>query len=198
MTNEISLTLGDALFSKTQQKVLGLLFSTPDQSYYTNEIIRWAGLGKGTVTRELERFQTAGLIQSTRQGNQIHYQANSNCPIFNELVAITRKTFGVGDTIKTLLQPLHERIYSAFIYGSIAKNSATATSDIDLMLIGENLAYGEVMTLLESAEQQLGRQVNPSIYTPEDFHTKLAAANHFLTRVMEQGRIHILGEKMPT
>ncbi len=197
MTTVHLLRTGDALFSKTQQKVLGLLFGKPEQSYYTNEIVRHAGLGKGTVMRELERLEAAGLVQLSKQGNQIHYQANATCPIFNELVAITRKTFGIGDTIKSLLEPLQSKIHSAFIYGSIAKNTANAASDIDVMLIGENLSYGAIMELLEPAEHQLGRTINPSIYTPEDFHTKLAAANHFLTRIMEQPRIQILGEIFP-
>ena len=194
MPDSQSLSLGDALFSKTQQRVLKLLFDRPDQSFFANEIIRWAKLGKGTVIRELERLQVAGIVVLSRKGNQTHYQANKACPIFEELFAITRKTFGIGDSIKTALQPVSQQIVFAFVYGSIAKNEASASSDVDLMIVGHDLNYADVMELLSPVEENLGRSVNPTLYTPEEFHTKLQAANHFLVRVMEQTKIQVMGE----
>lgn len=187
-------SLSDALFTKTQQKVLGLLFSKSEQSYFTNEIVRRAGLGKGTVTRELERMRSAGLIIKTQKGNQTHYQANAKCPIFQDLSAIVRKTFGIGDTIKAALATLEPQLNCAFIYGSIAKGEATSASDIDIMLVGKNLNYGQVMELLAPAEASLGRTLNPTLYTPADFAAKLQAGNHFLQRVLEQPRIPLWGE----
>lgn len=186
-------TLADALFSKTQQKVIGLLFGKPNQSYFANEIVRSAGLGKGTVMRELERLHAAGLITFVRQGNQNHYQANSQCPIFQELTAIARKTFGIADLIKDALQPIAAKLQTAFIYGSIAKGEATSESDIDLMLVGSDISYAEVMELLSPTEESLGRTINPTLYTPQDFQTKLSDGNHFLVRVMEQPRIQLMG-----
>ncbi len=188
-------SLGDALFSKTQQKVFGLLFGKPDQSFFTNEIIRWVGLGKGTVMRELERMLSAGLIVQTQKGNQNHYQANPQCPIYPDLLAIVRKTFGIGDAIKSALSPLEPNITQGFIYGSIAKGEATATSDIDLMLVGDDLSYGHVMELLAPVEEALGRTINPTLYSPQDFAAKLGAGNHFLQRVTEQDRILLWAEK---
>lgn len=194
MTATHKTSLGDALFSKTQQKVLGLLFGKPDQSYFTNEIIRWVGLGKGTVMRELERMLAAGLLLQTQKGNQNHYQANQQCPIFQDLVAIVRKTFGIGDAIKTVLAPLEPQITQAFIYGSIAKGEATSASDIDLMLVGNDLSYGQIMELLAPVEESLGRTINPTLYSPQDFEAKLTAGNHFLLRVLEQPKISLWGE----
>jgi predicted nucleotidyltransferase len=194
MSANQSLNLGDALFSKTQQRVLGLLFGKPDQSFYANEIVRWAGLGKGTVMRELGRMEMSGIVSLSRQGNQTHYQANKNCPVFDELLSITYKTFGIGDAIKIALQPLFNQIEFAFVYGSIAKNEATASSDVDLMIVGKELNYGEVMELLAPVEESLARSINPTLYTLEDFHTKLRAANHFLVRVIEQTKINVIGE----
>ena len=187
-------SLGDALFSKTQQKVLSLLFGKPDQSYFTNEIIRWVGLGKGTVMRELERMLAAGLLLKTQKGNQNHYQANQQCPIYQDLVAIVRKTFGMGDAIIGVLAPLEQQITQAFIYGSIAKGEATSASDIDLMLVGNHLSYGHIMELLAPVEESLGRTINPTLYTPQDFAVKLTSGNHFLQRVLEQPRILLYGE----
>lgn len=189
-------TLGDALFTRTQQKVLGLLYGRPDQSYFTNEIVRWAALGTGSVVRELERLVAAGLLRRTGKGNQNHYQANPDCPIYEEVIGIVRKTFGIGDVIKAALIPLQARIDAAFIYGSIAKGQATATSDIDLMLIGNDLAYGEIMELLAPAETRLARTINPTVYTRQDFQTKLANGNHFLQRVLGQTRITLWGENV--
>ena len=187
--------LGDALFSKTRQKVLGLLFGKPDQSYFTNEIIRWAGLGKGTVMRELERLCAAGLIIQTVKGNQTHYQANPHSPIFQELAAIVRKTFGVGDVIKAALAPLQSQIIQGFIYGSIARGEATASSDIDLMLVGSDLSYGQIMERLAPLEETLARSINPTLYTPQEFAAKQSAGNAFLQRVMAQDCITLWSEK---
>ena len=132
-------SIGDTLFSKTQQRVLGLLFGKPDQSFYLNEMVRLANMGKGTIKRELERMTAAGLLTVTTIGNQHHYQANIACPIYHELLGITRKTFGLSDVIRTALVPLDASIDRAFIYGSIAKEQATAQSDIDLMVVSDTL-----------------------------------------------------------
>ena len=85
-------TIGDALFTKTQQRVLGLLYGKPGKNFYTNEIVRWADMGRGTIRRELDRLVSAGLLVVTRKGNQHHYRANSNNPIYHELLDIVRKT----------------------------------------------------------------------------------------------------------
>ena len=188
-------SIGDALFTKTQQKVLGLLFGKPDESFYTNEIMRSASMGRGTVSRELDRLVGAGLLTATKEGNQNHYQANSNSPIYKELVGIVRKTFGVADGIKQALKPLDENIDLAFIYGSIAKGADTKSSDIDLMLVGKELSYGDVVEVLQSLEESLQRSINPTIYEMEDFIAKLNASNSFITRVMAQPKILIKGDE---
>ena len=186
-------SIGDALFTKTQQKVLGLLFGKPDKSFYTNEIMRWAAMGRGTVGRELEKLVNAGLLTATREGNQNHYQANESNPIYQELVGIVKKTFGVADEIRAALKLLDENIELAFIYGSIAKGTDTKSSDIDLMLIGKELSYGIVMDALIPLEESLQRTINPAIYDEMDFHDKLEESNSFISRVMEQPKIMIKG-----
>lgn len=187
--------IGDALFTKTQQKVLGLLFGKPDKSFYTNEIMRWASMGRGTVSRELDRLVGAGLLTSTKEGNQNHYQANNKSPVYNELVSIVRKTFGAADGIRQALQPLDEHIDLAFIYGSIAKGADTKSSDIDLMLVGKELSYGDVVEALLPLEESLQRTINPTIYEKENFVAKLNANNSFVSRVMEQQKILIKGDE---
>ena len=186
-------SIGDALFTKTQQKVLGLLYAKPDKSFYTNEIMRWAAMGRGTISRELDKLAAAGVLTVSRTGNQNHYQADSTNPIYNELVGIVKKTFGIADQIQHVLMPLDEQIELAFIYGSISKGTDTASSDIDLMLIGESLNYSDIMDLLLPLEETLQRTVNPTIYKKTDFSTKLKEGNSFISRVMEQPKIMIKG-----
>ena len=185
--------LGDALFTKTQQKVLGLLYGRPNQRFYTNEIVRWAAMGRGTVRRELERMMQAGILLASQEGNQHYYQANENCPIFTELRDIVKKTFGITDELAFALQPLMPSVAVAFVYGSIAKGSEHQGSDIDLMLVGEALEYAEVMELLAPVEERLGRPINPTLYTMNDFQTRLREGNSFIARVLEQPRLTIKG-----
>lgn len=188
------LSLSEALFTATQQKVLGLLFGKPDRSFYANEIARWAQVGKGSLMRELDRLQRAGVLTMSRQGNQTHYQANPDCPIYAELLGITRKTFGIAQPLRDALQPFADQLVWAFIYGSIAKDQANASSDIDLMLIGEGLHYSEVMERLLPLEEQLGRSLNPTLYTPQDWAAKTKAENSFVVRVAQQDKINLVGE----
>ena len=188
-----AISIGDALFTKTQQKVLGLLFGKPDQSFYTNEVMRWVSMGRGTVSRELDKLVAAGILTSTRVGNQNHYQANMSNPVYQELVGIVRKTFGVADEIREALKPFDDKIELAFIYGSLAKGSDTKSSDVDLMLVGKEIHYGDIMEVLIPLEESLQRTINPTIYEPQDFKTKLDKGNSFITRVMDLPKIMIKG-----
>ena len=189
------MTVADALYTKTQQKIMALLFTKPDTSYYLNEIVRLAGMGKGTIKRELEKMTNAELLTLHRVGNQNHYQANPASPIYHELVAISLKTFGIADILKRALQPIDDVIRYAFIYGSIAKGSSTAKSDIDLMIITDKeLAYTDAMNLLMVAEDELQRPINPSIYTLQELTEKMNQKNSFITRILEQEKIKIKGD----
>lgn len=189
-----SIPLSDALFTATQQKVLGLLYGKPDQSFYANEIARWAQVGKGSLMRELDRLNRAGVLIMSRQGNQTHYRANPDCPIYGELLGIVRKTFGIGEQLRAALAPLADQLVWAFVYGSIAKGSERAGSDIDLMLIGQDLSYSDVMEHLMPVEERLGRTINPTLYTVADWQAKKAAGNSFVLRVEQQDKIDIVGQ----
>lgn len=185
--------LGNALFTATQRNVLSLLYAHPEKSFYTKEILRLTGMGVATIKRELDRMLEAGILNFTKIGNQHHYRANPECPIYEELLSIVSKTFGIAEVLKEALMPLDSKIEMAFVYGSVAKKSETASSDIDLLVISESLAYADLMTVLMDAEKTLGRPVNPSIYTMEQIETKLKEKNAFITRVMEQPKIWIKG-----
>lgn len=185
--------LGDVLFTKTQRRVLGLLFGNPARTYYANEIVRFAGAGTGAVQRELERLASTGLVVVTRIGNQKHYQANREAPIFDELRGIVLKTFGVADHLRAALAPLDKRIRAAFIYGSVAKGADTASSDIDVMIISDGLSFPDVIKAFTNAEREIGRSVNPTIYNLEEWRRKLLDEGGFLGRVLAQPKIFLIG-----
>ncbi len=187
--------LTDALFSKVQRCVLGLLYGNPDRSFYANELFRLAGSGTGAVVRELAKLADSGLVTVNKIGNQKHYQANRDAPIFEELRGIVLKTFGMADVLRQGLLPLSNHISTAFIYGSVAKGTDTAKSDIDVMVIGEDIDYPEVYSALMPVEEQLGRKINPSIYSNEDVLQKLKKGNAFLTRIMAQPKIFLIGSE---
>lgn len=189
------INLSDALFSKAQQHVLGLLYGQPDTDFYTNEIIRLAKSGSGAVQRELAKLTAAGLITVRQVGNQKRYQANRATPFFSELYGIVLKTFGLADLIRVALTPLAKPICFAFIYGSIAKQEGTAKSDIDLMIITNQLTYAELFPLLEKTEAQLGRTINPTFYSPSEWVKKLRQGNNFITQLIKQPKIFLIGSE---
>lgn len=191
---QIRSSIGDTLFTKTQQRVLALLFGHVDKSFYLNEIVRFANVGKGSVKRELDKLVACGLATLTRQGNQTHYQANSDSAIFNELIAIVRKTFGVVDSLKLNLLPLIDQIELAFIYGSIASGDEHGSSDIDLLVVSENINYSDLMSCLENSEKTLSRVINPTIYSRAEFTERLSNNQSFITRVMDKPKLWIFGE----
>ena len=116
-----SSALADALFPKVRQRVLAVLFGTPDRSYYANEVIALAQSGTGAVQRELADLSAAGLLTVSKQGNQKHYQANASAPVFAELRSMVLKTMGLANALRVALAPLAEQITAAFIYGSVAR-----------------------------------------------------------------------------
>ena len=185
--------LADALFPGTKQRVLGILYGQPDRSFYANELISLAGSGSGAVQRELATLASSGLVTVKSVGNQKHYRANAQSPIFSELRSIIQKTVGLAAPLRDAMRGISGRITAAFVYGSIAKKTDTAGSDIDLLVVSDDLSYGEVFTVLENASVTLGRPVNPTILSRDEFRQRMVKQESFLTRVMEQPKIWILG-----
>lgn len=187
--------LADALFSGTQQRVLGLLFGQPARSYYATELIGLARVGSGTVQRELERLTRSGLVTVRAVGNQKHFQANPDSPLFAELCGIAQKTSGLAEPLREALRQFEAGIDAAFVYGSVAKGQDVASSDIDIMLIADGLTYGDVFAALEAASARLGRQVNPTILSRKDLGKRVKADNAFVSRVLSGPKIWLIGGK---
>ena len=183
--------LGDALFTKTQHRVLGLLYTRPDRSYYTNEILRSTGMGVATIKRELDRMVAVGILTLRRQGNQHHYQANPDCPIYQELLTVVRKTIGVVDVLRQALDPLAHRIAWAFVFGSVASGRESANSDIDLMLIG-TASFAEAVVALHPAQESLSREINPKVYRSDEWKRLLKENDAFLNEVLTNPRLDVV------
>lgn len=187
------ITVGDALFSKVQQRVLGVLFGNVSRSFYANEIIALADSGTGAVQRELAKLEKSGLVTVTRVGNQRHYQANSAAAVFKPLRELVLKTSGVGDVLRAALAPVADDIRAAFVYGSFSKGDDRATSDIDVMVVSDTLSYGDVFELLENASKRTGRTINPTLYSMQELTKRLRSRNSFVTRVVAQPKIWLIG-----
>ena len=185
--------LADALFTPVQQRVLGLLFGQPDRTYQSAELIRLAKGGVGAVHRQLARLAAADLVTVTRTGNQKHYQARRESPVFQELHGLVAKTVGVAEPIRQALASKAQAIKAAFVYGSVAKKTDTARSDIDLMVISESLRYADVFEVLQVAETALGRAVNPTVMTKAQWRAKRSRADSFVARISAQPRVDVIG-----
>jgi predicted nucleotidyltransferase len=186
-------SVADALFTGTQQRVLALLFGQPHRSFYASELIGLAKAGSGGVQRELAKLSQSGLVTVKTVGSQKHYQANANSPIYAELHGITQKTVGLAEPLREALAPLARKIRAAFVYGSVAKRQDTAASDIDVMLLSDELSYGDVFSVLEDVGLRLGRTVNPTILTEHEFSKRVKRKEAFLTRVLAQPKIWLIG-----
>jgi predicted nucleotidyltransferase len=176
--------LADALFSGTQQRVLALLFGQIGRSFFTNELIGLVGAGSGAVQRELKRLVESGLVTVTSVGSQKHYRANREAPVFEELRSIVAKTLGAAEMLRAALAPLGDTVRLALLYGSVAKGSDTAQSDIDLLLVSDTLTLEQVYEVLAPVEQRLGRRISPTLYGVAEFRRRRTSGNPFLTKVL--------------
>ena len=181
-----------SLFGQTRSALLALFFGHPEQRFYLRQLARLVGAGHGALQRELKTLTDFGLILRTMQGNQVLYRANSKSPVFSEMKRLIAKTLGVHDTLRSALAPLGPQIQIAFVYGSVARQSERAHSDVDLMVLGD-VAFSEVVAALGGAHKKLGREVNPTVFQAAEFRSKLAAGNHFLRSVMEGKKLFVLG-----
>jgi predicted nucleotidyltransferase len=188
-------SLGDALFSGTRQRVLGLLFGNSGRSYYARELIRLAAGGAGAVQRELERLSQSGLVTVRSIGNQKHYQANPASPVFAELCAVARKSFALADPLREALMPLASRIDAAFVYGSVARREDTAASDVDLMVIADKLSYSELLEALGPLAETIGRRVNPTVMSRREWTKRVTTRSAFASRLMTQPKIWLIGNE---
>lgn len=188
------MSLVSALFTDSQSRLFPWLFGQPERAYHLNELRRLTGLGSASLQREINRLADAGLVDSQAVGNMRRFQANPKSPVFSELVALTRKTLGAVPLLRDALLPLCPELQAAWVFGSVARQTDTARSDIDVMLVGSGLLLSQVLTSLEPAEQKLGRKINPTCYTLQEFERRRAEPDSFVNRVLSQPILSLIGE----
>ena len=191
--DDLEISIADALFTTTQQRVLALLFGQPARSFFATELIELTGSGSGAVQRELKRLTSSGLVEVRRIGRQNHYQANPESPVFEELRRLAIKTVAVVQPIRQALEPLADRVSLAFVYGSAARGRDTASSDIDLLLVSDRLALEDVYSALIPVESQLSRSIHLTLYTPKEYADRRAAGSGFLSNVLDGDRLVLIG-----
>jgi predicted nucleotidyltransferase len=182
----------DILFGGYRRRVLGLLLLHPEQSYHVRELARITGTTAGTLHKELAKLAAAGILSNERRGNQLAYQANRACPIFEELASIMRKTSGLAEVIARALEPLGAKVKVAFVFGSLARANESAHSDVDVMVIGD-AGFGEVLQLLYPVQAELGREINPKVFTEDEWKSKVAVGDGFVRDVLSKPRLFLIG-----
>jgi predicted nucleotidyltransferase len=191
----IRTSLVDALFSTTQQRLLALLFGQPDRSFFANELIELTKSGSGGVQRELRRLTDSGLITTSKVGNQKHFQANRAAPVFEELQSIVLKTIGLAEPVRAALTAFGKRILFAAIYGSVAKRTDTAYSDVDLLIVSDDLTLEQIYSAIAQTERDLARKINPTVLTREEFQKRRKTESSFVNRVLAGEHIVLLGDE---
>lgn len=183
----------EVLFGAYRRQILALLLLRPDETFYVREIARVTGVPAGSLHRELKALSEAGLLTRTASGNQVRYQANRECPIYEELAGIFRKTAGLADVLRELLRPLARKIDLAFVFGSVAQGKARPGSDIDLLVVG-SASFAAVVEASHAGAQRLGREVNPVVITKAAFQEKLRQGDRFVSRVAKEPKIFLIGD----
>jgi predicted nucleotidyltransferase len=182
----------DALFPKTRQAILAATFVRPEKEWYVSELARHLGVPSSSLQRELQDLTEATILKSHRAGRMVYYQANADSLLFSDLRGLVLKTAGLVDILADALTPLRPKIRLAFLYGSIASGQDRSDSDIDLMVIGE-ISPVELAMPLRHARELLGREINPTVYTPAEFAKKRVAKDYFLMDVLTKPRLLVLG-----
>ncbi len=181
------------LFGKTKRSILALLYGHADESFHLRKILRLTGVSPGAGQRELARLSGAGIISRTLKNSQVHFQANSGCPIFDDLKSIIMRTLGVADVLRSLLEPLSRSIDAAAVYGSIAKGTETKESDIDVLIVGD-VAFTDVTGCLGPAQAILSREINPCVMSTAEFGRRISERDHFLSSALKGALIPLMGD----
>ena len=186
--------LGSLLFGEYRQRALGLLLLNPDASFHVRELARLTGTSAGTLHKELTKLTTGGILQRKQIGNQVHYSANLNCPIFDELASILRKTSGLADVLAKALIGLENKIEFAFVFGSVARGDQQTHSDIDVMLIG-SLNFSDAVQALHASQAVLQREINPVVYSQNEFNRRIKNNDTFINEVLAKPKLFIIGKE---
>ena len=182
----------DALFPRTRRAILTATLLHPGREWYLSDLARHIGVSPSSLQRELAGLVNAEILRRRVDGNRVYYRAEAENPIFGDLRGLLLRTAGLKDVLAECLADFRSRIDVAFVYGSVARGDESASSDVDLMVIGD-VGLSELAPALKDAEARLLRPVNPSVYGAEEVVKKLRAGHHFLGSVMGGAKLFIVG-----
>lgn len=186
--------LSDVLFGEYRKRILGLLLLHPEEGYHVRELARLTDTSAGTLHKELSKLSDAGILKSKKVGNQQHYSANLQCPIFEELASIFRKTSGLADVIANALSSMKSQIKFAIVFGSVARGEEQANSDVDVMVIGD-IGFGDVVSLLHESQATLKREINPVVYSVDSFKDRVEKNDSFIKEILNKPKLFIIGSE---
>jgi len=186
--------LSALLFSEYRRRVLGLLLLNPDTTYHVRELARLTGTSAGTLHKELTKLTQGGLLRREEVGNQVRYRANRDCPIFDELASILRKTSGLVDVLASALSSVEKNIALAFVFGSVARGEQQSNSDVDVMLVG-SLGFADAVQALHPAQATLRREINPVVYSVDEFRRRAASNDSFVREVLARPKLFVVGNE---
>jgi uncharacterized protein len=187
--------VAEVLFGKTRRSVLGLLFSRPTERFHLRQVERLTGTGIGALQRELGALAQASIVTRETEGVHVLYRANPDSPVFEEMKALVLKTTGIAAVLRETLRPLEREIFAAYLFGSVSRGQQHADSDVDVLLISDSLSLARVVTTLSPAEAIIGREINPVVYRLDEIRKKLRDKHPFLTRVMTQRKLLLVGDE---
>lgn len=186
--------LSDVLFGEYRKRILGLLLLHPEEGYHVRELARLTDTSAGTLHKELSKLSDAGILKSKKVGNQQHYSANLQCPIFEELASIFRKTSGLADVIANALSSMKSQIKFAIVFGSVARGEEQANSDVDVIVIGD-IGFGDVVSLLHESQATLKREINPVVYSVDSFKDRVEKNDSFIKEILNKPKLFIIGSE---
>ena len=186
--------LTELFSSQARVDVLKLFLLNPANDFYQREIATNCDLPIRAVQREVQRLEKVGLVRKSKRGNRNYYQIDRSASIFEELKSIFLKTVGLGEVLRNSLSEEQEEIAIAFIYGSYAQHSETATSDLDLFIIG-TIEPKKVSMVLSKAKSSLKREINFSVYSVQEYRQKEKTGDHFIETLAKEPKIFLIGNE---
>ena len=182
------------LLPKTRRAVLAATVMHPEKWWFLADLARHLGVPPSSIQREMNSLVEVGILLRKREGKQVYFKPDPNCPILTELQGLMRKTLGLADVLRDILTPFAKSVKIAFIYGSLARSEELSESDVDLMIVGD-IMLADIAPAIRKAEEKLGREVNPVIFSMEEFAKKIAIGHHFLKTVFGSEKIFLMGNK---
>ena len=186
--------LASLIFSDYRRRVLSLLLLHPGTTYHVRELARLTGTSAGALHKELSKLTKGGVLRRQEVGNQVRYGANRECPIFEELASIVRKTSGLVDVLASALSSVEKQVDLAFVFGSLARGEQNSNSDVDVMVVGE-LGFADAVRVFHPVQQTLQREINPVVYSLDEFRRRIISDDSFVLQVLAQPKLFIVGNE---